>query len=39
MANGADPDDIAHYELFHLDLQFAQVLVLVCQVDRVKWTG
>ena len=36
MANSVDPDEMAHDEPSHLDLQFAQVSVLVGQVDRIN---
>ena len=31
-----DPDEVAHYELSHLDLQSAQVSALVCRAEWVE---
>ena len=36
IANSVDPDEMAHNEPSHLDLQFAKVSVLVCKADRVN---
>ena len=37
MANSVDPDEVACYELFHLDLHcLHQYLFLVYQTERVK---
>ena len=39
ITNSVDPDETAHYELSHQDLQCLQKMVLLCRTERVTATA